>query len=149
MYVLSPLVLSDSLQPHGLQPSRLFCLWFSPGKSTVVGCHSLLQGIFPTRGLNPCLLHLLHQRVDSLPLATWEATGLNVGPPKDMLTSCPTDCFRKREGTFTQKGQCKDKAREWSSGTETKKPQYANSPPKLEELRKRSPLEPEEGVQPC
>ena len=22
-----------------------------------MGCHSLLQGIFPTQGLNPCLLH--------------------------------------------------------------------------------------------
>ena len=29
----------------------------SPGKNTGVGCHSLLQGIFPTRGSNSCLLH--------------------------------------------------------------------------------------------
>ena len=28
-----------------------------PGKSTGVGCHSLLQGIFPTQGSNPGLLH--------------------------------------------------------------------------------------------
>ena len=28
-----------------------------------------LQGIFPTQGSNPCLLHLLHWQVDSLPLA--------------------------------------------------------------------------------
>ena len=28
-----------------------------PGKSTGVGCHFLLQGIFPTQGLNPGLLH--------------------------------------------------------------------------------------------
>ena len=27
--------------------------WGSPGKSTRVGCHSLLQGIFPTQGSNP------------------------------------------------------------------------------------------------
>ena len=26
------------LQPHGLQPSRLLCLWDSPGKNTGVGC---------------------------------------------------------------------------------------------------------------
>ena len=32
---------------------------------TGVGCHALLQGIFPTQGLN---LHLLHWQVDSLPL---------------------------------------------------------------------------------
>ena len=29
----------------------------SPGKNTGVGCHALLQGIFPTQGLNPGLLH--------------------------------------------------------------------------------------------
>ena len=33
---VSPLVVSDSLQPHGLQPSRLLCPWNSPGKSTGV-----------------------------------------------------------------------------------------------------------------
>ena len=33
------------------------CPWDSPGKNTGVGCHSLLQGIFPTQGLNLCLLH--------------------------------------------------------------------------------------------
>ena len=34
--------MSDSLQPHGLQPTRLLCPWDFPGKSTGVGCHSLL-----------------------------------------------------------------------------------------------------------
>jgi len=29
----------------------------SPGKNTGVGCHALLQGIFPTEGLNPGLQH--------------------------------------------------------------------------------------------
>ena len=36
-------VVSDSFQPHGLQPSRLLCPWDSPGKNTGVGCHSLLH----------------------------------------------------------------------------------------------------------
>ena len=40
---------SDSLRAHGLQPARLPGLWDSPGKNTGVGCHFLLQGIFPTR----------------------------------------------------------------------------------------------------
>ena len=31
--------------------------WDSPGKNTGVGCHFLLQGIFPTQGLNPGLPH--------------------------------------------------------------------------------------------
>ena len=53
----SRLVMSDSLQPHGLQPARLLHPWDFPGKSTGVGCHFLLQGIFPTQGLNPGLPH--------------------------------------------------------------------------------------------
>ena len=36
------------------------------GKNTRVGCHALLQVIFPMQGLNPCLLCLLHWQVDSL-----------------------------------------------------------------------------------
>ena len=36
--------------------------WESPGKNAGVGCHFLLQGIFVTQGLNPCLLHLPHAR---------------------------------------------------------------------------------------
>ena len=39
----SRLVVSDSSQPHGLQPTRLLCPWDFPGKSTGVGCHCLLQ----------------------------------------------------------------------------------------------------------
>ena len=44
-------VVTNSLQPHGLQPTRLLRPWDSPGKSTGVGCHRLLQGIFPTQDL--------------------------------------------------------------------------------------------------
>ena len=40
----------------------------SPGKNTGVGCHALLQGIFPTKGSNPSLLCLLHWQACSLPL---------------------------------------------------------------------------------
>ena len=42
----------DSLQPHGLAPTRLLCPWDSPGKNTGVGCHSLLQQICLTQGSN-------------------------------------------------------------------------------------------------
>ena len=37
----------------------LLCPWDFPGKNIRVGCHFLLQGIFPTQGLNPGLLHCL------------------------------------------------------------------------------------------
>ena len=50
-------VISNSLWPHGLSPTRLLCPWGSPGKNTGVGCHSLLQGIFLTHGSNQGLLH--------------------------------------------------------------------------------------------
>ena len=45
-------VVSHSLRPHGL-----YSPWHSPGQNTGVASHSLLQGIFPTQGLNPGLLH--------------------------------------------------------------------------------------------
>ena len=61
-------VVTDSLRPYGLQPTRLLCPWDFPGKSAGVGCHFLLQEIFPTQGLNPglphcrqTLYHLSHQ----------------------------------------------------------------------------------------
>ena len=50
------------LQPYGLLPTRLLCPWDSPGKNTGVGCHVLLQGIFPTQGPYSHLLQLLHCR---------------------------------------------------------------------------------------
>ena len=40
-----------------------------PGKNTGVGCHFLLQGIFPTQGSNPHLLCLLTWQVGSFPPA--------------------------------------------------------------------------------
>src|SRR5574340_1198107 len=36
-------VVSDSVQPHRRQPTRLRRPWDSPGKNTGVGCHFLLQ----------------------------------------------------------------------------------------------------------
>ena len=61
-------VLSDSLRSQRLPPTGLLCPWNSPGKNTGVGCHFLLQGVFPMQGSNLRLLCLLHRQVDSLPL---------------------------------------------------------------------------------
>ena len=41
--------------PADCSPSGSFVHEDSPGKNTGVGCHALLQGIFPTQGLNPGL----------------------------------------------------------------------------------------------
>ena len=49
------------------------CSWDSPGKNTGVGCHFLLQGIFPTQGLNLHILCLLHCRWSFTNWATKEA----------------------------------------------------------------------------
>ena len=45
-------VVSNSLWPHGL-----YSPWNSPGQNIGVGSHSLLQGFFPTQGLNPGFPH--------------------------------------------------------------------------------------------
>ena len=64
--VFSHSVVSDFFcDPHGLQPARLLCSWDFPGKNTGVGCHFLLQGIFPTQGSS---LLLLYWQAGCLPL---------------------------------------------------------------------------------
>ena len=47
--------MSNSLQPHGLQLTRLLSPWRFSRQEYGVCCHAVLQGIFPTQGLN---LHL-------------------------------------------------------------------------------------------
>ena len=44
IWFLARSVMSDSLWPCGLWPTRLLCPWDSPGKDTGVSCHFLLQG---------------------------------------------------------------------------------------------------------
>ena len=69
LYSSRSICISNSLRPHGpcSLPGSLVHR-DSPGKNTGVGCHALLQGIFPTQGLNPglphcrrILYHLSHQ----------------------------------------------------------------------------------------
>ena len=55
--VISSSFLTAPPHANGLWPTKLLCPWDFPGKSTGVGCHSLLQGIFSTQGLNPHHLH--------------------------------------------------------------------------------------------
>ena len=47
-------------------PPGSFRPWDFPGRNTGVDSHSLLQGIVPTQGSNPCLLH---RQADSLHLS--------------------------------------------------------------------------------
>ena len=62
-------VVCDSVQPHRQQPTRFPRPWDSPGKNTRMGCHFLLQGVFPTQGWNPCFPRLLRWQADSSPLS--------------------------------------------------------------------------------
>ena len=68
-------VMSDSLRPHGLYSPRN-----SPGQNTGMGSPSLLQGILPAQGSNPCLLW-------------WKCGVLITGPPrKSQLISSILHC---------------------------------------------------------
>ena len=86
-------VMSDSLRPHGLQPARFLCLWNSPDKSTGVGCHFPLQGIFLTQGWNPGLLW----QVDSFSLSHRGSSVLlifiNQKNVLDGFSSATHECF--------------------------------------------------------
>ena len=70
--VLRCSVVSHSLQLHELPPTRLLRPWDSPGKNPGVGCHALLQGIFPTQGLHR--VSCIGRRVLHC-WAVWEALG--------------------------------------------------------------------------
>ena len=62
-------VVSDSLQPHGLySPPSSPVYGVAQARNAGMGCHFLLQGIFPIQGSNPSLVGLLHWQADSLPL---------------------------------------------------------------------------------
>ena len=78
-----------TLRPYGLYSTRLYCPWVSPGKYTRVGCHALLQRVFPTQGLNHSLLCLLHWQVASWqvlgPSTTWESPP----HPQQSAVICP------------------------------------------------------------
>ena len=72
---------------HGLLQAR----------NIAVGCHALLQVIFPTQGSNPCLLQLL----------LWQAGSLSLVPP-GKITTCHTGPHR---------GLTQDKVNKQGQGT--------------------------------
>ena len=87
----------------------------SPGKNTGVGCHALLQGVFPTQGLNlglphcrRILYHLSHQGSPRIP--EWVAylfsrgssdPGIKLGSPALQVDSLPAELPGKPLVTLT------------------------------------------------
>ena len=98
------------LMPLGLMSLVLLCPCDSPGKNTGVGCHFLLQGIFPAQESNPGLVHcrqilyhlnhlgsskqrlnkynlfhLLHENVSVAPLCLTLSDPLDSSPPSSSV----------------------------------------------------------------
>ena len=77
-------------------PRTIYISWNSPGQNTGVGTHSLLQGIFPTQGSNPSLLHcrqILYQlsHKESPRILEWIAYSFSSGsswPGNQARVSC-------------------------------------------------------------
>ena len=108
--------LCPTLRFHGL-----YNPWNSPGQNTGVGSLSHLQGIFPTQGLNPGLLHcrwILYQlshkgstrileRV-AYPFSRGSSCpGIKLGSPALQADSLPTELSRKSKiarGEEAEKG---------------------------------------------
>ena len=95
--------MSDSVRPHRRQPTRLPRPGDSPGKNPGVGCHFLLQGIFPTQESNPglpncwqtlyCLSHkgaTVHGVAKKSDMT--EHTYTAAAAAAKSLQSCPTLC---------------------------------------------------------
>ena len=92
-------VMSNSLWSHGL-----YNPWNSPGQNTGVDSLSLLQGIFPTQGSNPGLLHcrwILYQLSQkgsprilewvAYPFSSGSYWPIELGSPALQANSLPTE----------------------------------------------------------
>ena len=102
MYVCLVTQWYSALQTHGLWPTRLLCPWDSPGKNTGVGCHFLLQGIFPTQGSNPGQANSVPSEPPGKPVCVHVCVCVSVcvylnhfaaaAAAAKALQSCPTLC---------------------------------------------------------
>ena len=90
----NPMDSKDYMDPMDHGPGRLLCPWNSPGKIIGVGSHFLFQGIFPSQGLSPGLLHcrwilyqLSHKKVKVLvaPLCLTLCDPVDCSPPSSSV----------------------------------------------------------------
>ena len=84
----------------------LFCPWDSPSMDTVVACHFLLQGLFPTQVSNPSIPSpsLTGGVIFFLTSATWEWSEVKVAQ------QCPTVCDPR---DYTVHGVLQARILEW------------------------------------
>ena len=83
-------VVSDSLRPHGLQPTRLLRPWDFPGRSTGVGCHCLLQnkkswGMLKTKLISAIIEWGVYMRAMELQLCLTLCHPMDHSPPGSSL----------------------------------------------------------------
>ena len=81
--MLTHSVMSDSVTPRTVAHQAPLSMGFSR-KNTGVGCCTLLQGIFPTQGLNQDLLRLLYWQAATS--TTWEAPAYSVLTTKNVVS---------------------------------------------------------------
>ena len=107
-------VLYGSLWPHGLHRP-----WNSSGQNTGVGSLSLPQGIFPTQGSNPCLLHcrrILYQlsHRGRPGIVKWVAYPFSQGSPWPR-NQTGVSCVAGRENQLSYQVACLDDSRKKSA----------------------------------
>ena len=73
-------VMSNTQQPHGLQPSRLLRPWDFRDKSTGVGCHCLLRSPLLTLSISSFLTYLPIFLFGYLSFSHWFVRLLNLHP---------------------------------------------------------------------
>ena len=84
------------------------CPWDSPGENTGVGCRALLQGVFPTQGLNPHLLCLLHWHHLGSPLNTRGTANAVLRPSYPLLFPFPFAFNRQSFNDASQRDKAVD-----------------------------------------
>ena len=101
MFGVSLSVVFDSLQPHGLYPTRLPCPWNSPGHNTGLGSYSLTPGDLPNPGIEPRSPTLQADSLPDEPQGMPKNTGVGAYPfssrssqPRNRTgVSCIADAF--------------------------------------------------------
>ena len=97
LLLLSHFNVSDSMQPHRLQPTSLPRPWDSPGKNTGVGCHFLLQCMkvkSESEVVQSCLTLRPHGLQPTRFHHPWDfpgkSTGVGMPLPSPKINSIPT-----------------------------------------------------------